>query len=237
MRPTKRHNSKSWFWLPQRKRRCCRWLASRWWSWPHVTELWPGYAQLTFGDKAALTQSFCRRGQRFGIYNRDCRREPRHRQCIRQPGSVLGPPRRGWRYLGRRHLGLLQNPSLHPSLRALLSVISTNPDSTRKLLAEIIRLTPLLVEQGHGGYGNVSTGWFQLLVLSPNITMEQTNTTFLPLFEFAHSQPGLSAENATIQFPDFPTVYETLFDTGDGEIGSPIEISSWLLPKDVVPNR
>ena len=125
----------------------------------------------------------------------------------------------------------------HPSTPlsgALLSVISTNPDSTRKLLAEIIRLTPSLVEQGYGGYGNVSTGWFQLLVLSPNVTMEQTNATFLPLFEFAHSQPGLSVENATVQFPDFPTVYETLFDTGDGEVASPVEISSWLLPKDVV---
>ena len=64
--------------------------------------------------------------------------------------------------------------------------------------------------------------------------MEQTNATFLPLFEFTHSQPGLSDQNATVQFPDFPTVYETLFDTGDGEVGSPVEISSWLLPKDVI---
>ena len=44
----------------------------------------------------------------------------------------------------------------HPSaplFGALLGVISTSPDSNRKLLAEIIRLTPSLIEeQGYGGY-------------------------------------------------------------------------------------
>jgi hypothetical protein len=57
---------------------------------------------------------------------------------------------RGWRrrHLGRRHFGLLQNPPLHPFDWCFARFSSTNPDSTRKLLAEIIRLTPELVEQG-----------------------------------------------------------------------------------------
>ena len=125
----------------------------------------------------------------------------------------------------------------HPSTPlsgAVLNVNSTNPDSTRKLLAEIIRLTPSLVEQGYGGYGNGSTAGFELLVLSPNVTMEQTNATFLPLFEFAHSQPGLSVVNATVLYPDFWSFYETTAANSDGLVGSPGEISSWLLPKDVV---
>ena len=64
--------------------------------------------------------------------------------------------------------------------------------------------------------------------------MEQTNATFLPLFELAHSQPGLSVTNLTVLFPDFSSFYEPLFSNTDGLVGVPTEISSWLLPKDVV---
>ena len=125
----------------------------------------------------------------------------------------------------------------HPSTPfsgAFLSVNSTNPDSTRKLLAELIHLTPSLVEQGYGGVGYGNSSAFLILVLSPNVTMEQNNATFLPLFEFAHSQPGLSVENATVPYPDFSSFYEPLFANSDGLVGAPTEVSSWLLPKDVV---
>ena len=123
----------------------------------------------------------------------------------------------------------------HPSIPlsgAILNVNSTNPDSTRKLLAEIIHLTPSLVEHGYGGYSGGSTDTFGLSVLSPNVTTEQTDTTFLPLFEFAHSQPGLSVENHTILYPDFWAFLEQ-FANGDA-VGEPVEISSWLLPEDVI---
>ena len=125
----------------------------------------------------------------------------------------------------------------HPSTPfsgVVLKVNSTNSDSTQKLLTEIIRLTPSLVEQGYGGYGNGSTTGFQLIILSPNVTMEQNNANFLPLFEFAHSQPGLSVENATVPYPDFSSFYEPVFANSDGGVGVPDELSTWLLPKDVV---
>ena len=126
----------------------------------------------------------------------------------------------------------------HPSTPfsgALINVTSTNPDSTRNLLAGIIRLTPSLVEQGFGGYGNGDNSSFLFFVISPNVTMEQTNATFLPLFELAHSQPGLSVTNTTTTlFPDFSSFYEPLFSNIDGLVGVPTEMSSWLLPKDVV---
>ena len=124
----------------------------------------------------------------------------------------------------------------HPSTPfsgAVLTVDSTNPDSTQKLLTEIIRLTPSLVEQGFGGYGNGSAYGFSLIVVSPNVTLEQTIAIFSPLFEFAHSQPGLSVTNATIPFPDFSSFYELMSDM-DGDVGVPTQLSSWLLPKDVV---
>jgi len=70
-------------------------------------------------------------------------------------------------------------------------------------------------------------------VLSPNVTAEQTQATFFPLFEFAHSQPGLSVANQTILFQDFWQYYVTGSST-DGQVGLQGEVSSWLLPKDVV---
>jgi len=125
----------------------------------------------------------------------------------------------------------------HPSTTfsaAILIANSTNANSTQNLLAEVIRLTPSLLEQGYGGYGYGTTDQIQLLVLSPNVTAEQTQTTFLPLFEFAHSQPGLSVENYTVLYQNFSSWYEPLFSTSDGQVGTPTEISSWLLPEDII---
>jgi len=125
----------------------------------------------------------------------------------------------------------------HPSTTfsaASLTANSTNANSTQNLLTEIIRLTPSLVEQGYGGYGSGATDQIQLFVLSPNVTAEQTQTTFLPLFEFAHSQPGLSVENNTILYQDFWSWYEPSHTTSDGQVGIPVEGSSWLLPKDTI---
>jgi len=125
----------------------------------------------------------------------------------------------------------------HPSTpfsAAFIAANSTNVNSTQNLLAEIIRLTPSLVEQSYGGYGGGSIDQIQFFVLSPNVTAEQTQATFLPLFEFAASQPGLSIQNYTIVFQDFWAFYEPIWAASDGQVGVPEEISSWLLPKDVV---
>ena len=122
----------------------------------------------------------------------------------------------------------------HPSTpysAAFLLANSTNADSTQNLLTEIIRLTPSLVEQGYGGYGSGTTEQFQLFLMSPNVTAEQTQATFSPLFEFAISQPGFSVENYTVLYQDFWQPYDILANT---PVGFPAEISSWLLPKDVI---
>jgi hypothetical protein len=124
----------------------------------------------------------------------------------------------------------------HPSTpfsAGFISLNSTNVNSTRNVLAEIIRLTPSLAKQGYGGYGNGATDQLLFFVLSPNVTAEQTQATFTPLFEFALSQPGLQVLNQTFLFPDFWTFYDATF-SADGQVGVPNEISSWLLPKEVV---
>jgi len=124
----------------------------------------------------------------------------------------------------------------HPSTpfsAAFLLVNSTNPGSTRNLLTEIIRITPSLIEQGYGGYSGGAADQILFFVLSPNVTAEQTQATFLPLFDFAISQPGFSVENYTIVFQDFWQFNDALYSR-DAQVGVPNEISSWLLPKDVI---
>jgi len=125
------------------------------------------------------------------------------------------------------------HPSTPFSATSLLAS-STDANSTQNLLTEIIRVTPSLVDQGYGGYGIGFADQIQFLFLSPNVTAEQTQATFLPLFEFAASQPGLSVENYTILYRDFWGYYDPTFTTSDGQVGAPGKISSWLLPKDVV---
>ena len=127
----------------------------------------------------------------------------------------------------------------HPSTTfsaAFIAVNSTNPNSTQNLLTEIIRLTPSLVEQGYGAYGVGAPSEIQVGFISPNVTAEQTQATFLPLFEFAASQPGFQVQNYTILFQDFYEFNNATYST-DGQVGGPAEISSWLLPKDVVTDQ
>jgi len=125
----------------------------------------------------------------------------------------------------------------HPSTplsSANLLANSTNASSTKNILAEIIRLTPSLVEQGYGGYCFIFAGQIQLGFLSPNVTAEETQATFLPFFEFAASQPGLSVQNSTATYRDSWSWYETLFVASAALVGTPSEMSSWLLPQDII---
>ena len=125
----------------------------------------------------------------------------------------------------------------HPSTplsSALLLANYTSAESIQNILAEIIRLTPSLVEQGYGGYCFIFAGQIQLLLLSPNVTAEETQATFLPLFELAASQPGVSVQNATTVYQDFWSWYESPLFAPSDLVGIPFEISSWLLPKDII---
>jgi len=125
----------------------------------------------------------------------------------------------------------------HPSAplsSAFLLANFTDVNSTQNVPAEIIRLTPSLVEQGYGGYCTTTPDQISLAFMSPNVTAEETHATFLPFFEFAASQPGVSIENSTAVYQDFWTWYETLYVDSDEVVGIPIEMSSRLLPKDII---
>ena len=125
----------------------------------------------------------------------------------------------------------------HPSTplsSANLSANSTDAVSTQNILAKVIRLTPSLVERGYGGYCTIFAGQISLSFLSPNVTAEETQATFLPLFELAASQPGVSVQNSTVVYQDFWSWYETLLVVSGELVGISTEMSSWLLPQDII---
>ena len=206
-----------------------------WWSQRNSSELWPWYAKLTCGNQVILTQSLA------GVDNvleiTIVTADGNHVTANPYNNEDLFWALRGG---GGGTWGVVTSVTYktHPSTpfsAASLLVSSTNVDSIQNLLTEIIRLTPSLVEQGYGGYGGGATDQIQFFVVSPNVTAEQTQATFLPLFEFAHSQPGLSVENYTASYQDFWSWYDPLFATSDdGKVGRPSETSSWLLPKDTI---
>ena len=116
---------------------------------------------------------------------------------------------------------------------AFLMFNSTNANSTQNVLTELFRLTPSLVDNGYGGFSTGSIETFTYFVLSPNVTTEQNEAIFNPLFGFVDSQPGLSVGiNRTLLYQNWWEFYDAIFST-DGQVGVPSEISSWLLPKDV----
>jgi len=210
-------------------------LARRWWSQPNSSKLWSWYAKL---NSPVCTKSYSP-NYSAGVDN------VLEITIVTADGNhVIANPYRNedlfWalRGGGGGTWGVVTSATYktHPSKplsSATLSANSTNANSTQNLLAETIRLTPSLVEQGYGGYCSVFSGQIQLFFLSPNVTAEETQATFLPLFELAASQPGLSVQNSTVVYQDFWSWYETIFGSGE-LVGIPIEISSWLLPKDVI---
>jgi len=125
------------------------------------------------------------------------------------------------------------HPSTPLSSAILLVNATNNANSTQNIFAEIIRLTPSLVEQGYGGYAGTVGGLIALLVISPNVTVEQTQATFLPLFEFVASQPGVFVINSTAVYQDAQSWYETINPLLGNLVGVPSEVSSWLLPRDI----
>ena len=113
---------------------------------------------------------------------------------------------------------------------------STDPDAIQKILSKLVAMTPDLVSKGYGGYGSANTSTLGFYLLSPTATYAQTNETYQPFFDYALSlaQAGvLSVVNSTLSYPSFTSWYSTLLPES-GDVGTPTEVSSWLLPKDVM---
>ena len=223
-----RNRRSQWF-----KRWRCRWLVRRWWPQRNCSSLRSWYAEPACRDQFILTDRFA------GVDNvleiTIVTADGDHVIANSYQNEDLFWALRGG---GGGTWGVVTSVTYktHPSTplsSVSLFVNSTNANSTQNLLAEIIRLTPSLAEQGYGGYGAAFASQIVLLFASPNVTVEQNQATFLPLFEFAASQPGLSVENHTAVYQDSWSWSETISALPGNMVAVPSEISSWLLPKDI----
>jgi len=100
-----------------------------------------------------------------------------------------------------------------------------------------VAMTPDLVSKGYGGYGAaVNNSFVYFTLYSPTATYAQANETYRPFFDYALSLAqagGLTVLNYTIPYPSFASWYSTIIQDS-GSVGTPLEVSSWLLPKDVI---
>jgi hypothetical protein len=120
---------------------------------------------------------------------------------------------------------------------------NTNPNATQNILAEFIRMTPDLNMQGYGGYSVTSRPFLFIALTSPNVTWAQANETFHPLFDYAISQAktgGLTLVNYTTPYSSFEGLYTAFVaqenGLGDSLVGTPEEVSSWILPPSTITN-
>jgi hypothetical protein len=121
---------------------------------------------------------------------------------------------------------------------------NTNPNATQNMLAELIRMTPTLNDQGYGGYSMFTRSFVFFCFASPNVTWTQTNQTFQPFFDYAVKQAkigGLSIRNSTVSFPSFESMYASLTTQVTAVIGTLVglrmDLSSWLLPYSTITSN
>jgi hypothetical protein len=132
----------------------------------------------------------------------------------------------------------------HPSTPFSLSFFMANrtenytdSKAIQKLLTELIRMTPSLVDHGYGGYTEVEPSFMIIAVFSPNVTWAETNQTWNPFFDYAWSLAnagGLTLTNSTAQFGSFGELFTFSAPVQASSLGGNTELTSWLLPEDVL---
>lgn len=135
----------------------------------------------------------------------------------------------------------------HPSL----PIISANFDGTinsssvtpsfESLFAELVHLTPDLLDAGWAGYVVVTTdsttGGLVLrgVLGAVNVSLSQANASISPFFEYAQSlSPEVTTTTSVTSFANFTDWYQAFQAIGSTQVGFPIELGSWLLPRDVL---
>jgi hypothetical protein len=116
-------------------------------------------------------------------------------------------------------------------------------EAYKKLLREILRVSPALTDAGWGGYGitglagnNNSIALFMGL---PNATTADANKTVAPLSDYAASlSPGGTEVDFVLQpFNSFGAWYDFTFNNSFSEVGRSQEITSRLLSRSVLEEQ
>jgi hypothetical protein len=79
-------------------------------------------------------------------------------------------------------------------------------------------MTPSLVDKGYGRFITPGLSSFSLMLISSNVTWEQANSTWFPIFDYAANQSaiaGLTAQNNSVWYDNFNSFYQEFYG-GDG---------------------
>jgi hypothetical protein len=117
---------------------------------------------------------------------------------------------------------------------ALIISSFTSPAIAQNVITEFIKLHPTLSDAGWGGYIGLDNSSFSAILVAPNISWADTNTTLLPFVQYVENATGGLVQAITIPFSSFYELYFTFTAvSGTGQVGYQVEVASRLLPRSL----
>ena len=107
----------------------------------------------------------------------------------------------------------------------------TSPAIAQNVTTELIKLHPIVLNAGWGGYIGISNTSFSAIIAAPNVSWADANATFLPFIQYVKEATGGPVIATTIPFPSFYQFYIT-FLNNTGQVAQ-VEIASRLLPRSL----
>ena len=127
---------------------------------------------------------------------------------------------------------------VHPIFSVGLGAVSANFSSqaiTQSVVTEFVKLHPSLSDAGWGGYTYLNQnnqGSFQMLLVAPNVSVDETTATFRSFFDLVANVTDGQALTVVRSYPTFLDWYEAFFSQ-TGQVGGRVELASRLLPKTI----
>ncbi|KAF8800857.1 FAD-binding domain-containing protein [Phlegmacium glaucopus] len=124
----------------------------------------------------------------------------------------------------------------HPTFPLTLAYVASNftsPAIAQNVTTEFIKLHPTISDAGWSGYITLSNTSFSALLIAPNISWADTNTTFLPFAQYAADATGGLSQDTTIPYNSFYEFYQAFFVNVVPETAGRIEFASRLLPRSL----
>ena len=115
---------------------------------------------------------------------------------------------------------------------ALIISSFTSPAIAQNVTTEFIKLHPTLSDAGWGGYIGLDNSSFSAILVAPNVSWADTNTTLLPFVQYVENATGGLVQAITIPFSSFYEFYIFAF-SGTGQVGYQVEVASRLLPRSL----
>lgn len=110
----------------------------------------------------------------------------------------------------------------------------SSPAVAQQVATEFVKVHATVSDEGWGGYTSVSNSIFQMLFAKPNTSsVDEANSTFGSFIEFTRNATDGQILNVYRTYPGFLDWYQAIFASQTGQVGSQVEITSRLLPRDL----